>query len=123
MVVYGGGHVPGDHDRRVGYRIAILDPENPTGGRAEATLALDVMSGWHKHSLVRWKNLEVGKWVLEHPARIFAGVREYDPRAWYCYVAKPESWWIRPDVRAPFPRNLVYAVYLNSNLRWYEHRE
>ncbi len=36
--------------------------------------------------------------------------------------ATPTEWYIRENCKAPFPASMVYAVYMNANMRVYECR-
>jgi hypothetical protein len=40
----------------------------------------------------------------------------------WCYTARPEEWYIKEGIAVPFPKELVFAVYLNPYLRVYEGR-
>ena len=76
---------------------------------------------YYKYSPVRYWNLIAAKFVLEYPQRIFWGVREYNEGGW-CYTARPQEWFVKESIKAPFPKDTVFAVYLNPNLRVYECR-
>jgi hypothetical protein len=59
--------------------------------------------------------------VLENTKRIFSGVRRFNDGGW-CFTGRPEMWYIRENVRAPFQKEYVFAVYLNPALNVYEAR-
>jgi len=103
------------------YFLEVIDPNNPKGNKAKARLPHRLYMNYFKYHPVRYENLRATKYVLEHTARIFYGVRRFNEGGW-CYTGRPESWCIREGVTAPFPTNLVYAVYLNSRLAIYEAR-
>lgn len=97
------------------------DPRNPESGWIEAIIPRDLAERAYKVNLVQYYNLVTAKFVLENVERIFRGVREYNDGGW-CYTARPASWYIKEAVTAPFQDHLIYAVYLNPNLRVYEWR-
>ena len=103
------------------FACKTIDPTNPDGARIDAIFPGDLTLRYYKYSPVRYKNLMAAKFVLEHTERVFFGVREYNEGGW-CYTARPGQWHVREDVIAPFPRELVFAVYLNPNMRVYECR-
>ncbi len=101
--------------------VKTIDPTNPTGPRIDA-----VVPGWwarklYKTSPVRYLNLVAAKFVLENTERILHGVRKFTQGGW-CYTGRPESWYIKIDVKASFPGNKVFAVYLNPDMTVYECR-
>lgn len=59
--------------------------------------------------------------VFDNPNRIFYGLREERDGGW-CYIGKPQEWWIKEGVVVPFPDNLVFAVNLDDNLFVYGFR-
>lgn len=63
-------------------------------------------------------NLATVHEVLNNPNRIFAGLNRpvIDSSEWKCVVGKPKNWFMGTDgdITAPFPRNLVYLVFLND---------
>jgi len=101
------------------YIQPILDPEDPEGPRVQAVLPGRLISYYYKFHPVNYENLRAAKFVLEHPKRLFAGIRAFNEGGW-CFTGRPETWHIREDVTAPFPANLVFAVYLNSRCFVYE---
>ena len=48
-------------------------------------------------------------------------MREFNEGGW-CYTGRPTEWYIREGVVVSFPDNMVFAVYLNPNMRVYECR-
>lgn len=103
------------------YVCPSLDPENPDEAQADIVLPGEWTSKLYKTDPVGYENLRAAKYVLEHVERIFRGLRRYNRGGW-CYVARPESWYIREDVEAPFLPDHVFAVYMNPRLQVFEAR-
>jgi len=103
------------------FACKTIDPDNPDGPRIDAIFPGDLTLRYYKFSPVRYRNLIAAKFVLENPRRIFCGVREFNPAGW-CYVSRPVTWYTHEEVTAPFPEDLVFAVYPNPNMRAYECR-
>jgi len=103
------------------FSVKTVNPFDPEGDRVEVVIPGDLITRQYKYSSVDWHNLRAVKFVLENPLRIFKGVRDYETGG-YCYVGRPPEWHIREKVVVPFPKRLVYAVYVNPNMRLYEHR-
>ncbi len=103
------------------YFQPIVNPNDPKGPQIQAILPYSLILEYYKFYPVRYENLRAAKFVLEHPDRIFAGVRRYTEGGW-CFTGRPTSWYIRETVEVPFPDNLVFAVYLNSRFEIYECR-
>ena len=103
------------------YVCKTVDPNNPTGPPTDAIFPGDLTLRYYKYSPVRYWNLIAAKYVLQHTGRIFFGVREYNEGGW-CYTGRPAEWYLREDRTAPFPKDMVFAVYLNPNMRVYECR-
>ena len=103
------------------YFLNIIDPHDPKGPTIQAEIPHSVYSRLYKYYPVRYENLRAAKYVLENPKRIFSGVRQFNEGGW-CFTGKPRMWYIKEDVQAPFPNELVFAVYLNANFRLYEAR-
>lgn len=103
------------------YSCKTINPTDPKGEKIDAIFRGELTLKWYKYAPVRYENLRAAKWVLDHPQRIFFGVREYNEGGW-CYTARPPTWYIRQHEEVAFPDNLVFAVYLNPNLRVYECR-
>ena len=103
------------------FSCETIDPRNPTGPAIKAILPGYYTLRLFKYSPVDYENLRAAKHVLEHPERIFFGVREFNEGGW-CYTARPAEWYIKEAVVAPFPDKKVFAVYLNPNMRVYECR-
>lgn len=103
------------------YDFPIRDPNSPASGRAKAIFPADLTVKWYKYSPVRYQNLVAARDVLENTKRILGGVREFNAGGW-CFVGKPKNWYIREQEKVVFPQDLVFAVYLNPNLRVYECR-
>lgn len=103
------------------FHFTTIDPRDPTGPKIEVVLPGQLIDFYYKHYVTRFLNLEAAKCVLDDPKRIFFGVREYNEGGW-CYVGRPERWYIRPNVDATFPQHLVFAVYVNPRMHIYECR-
>ena len=103
------------------YACKTINPSDPDGPKIDAIFPGDLTTRYYKYSPVRYQNLKAAKFVLEHTDRIFFGVREFNEGGW-CYTARPAQWHIRENTTAPFPNDMVYAVYLNPNMRVYECR-
>lgn len=81
----------------------------------------DLTLRFYKYSPTRYKNLITAKAVLDNVKRIFWGVREFQ-QGGYCYAGRPATWYVKEDVEASFPSDLVYVVYLNPRMFIYEIR-
>jgi hypothetical protein len=103
------------------YLQPIINPTDPTGEKIHAVLPHPLILVYYKLYPVRYENLRAAKFVLENPERIFTGVRQFNEGGW-CFTGRPKLWYIREGVRAPFPDNLIFAVYLNSRFVVYECR-
>ncbi len=103
------------------FACKTIDPANPAGPKVDAIFPGDLTLRYFKYSPVRYLNLIAAKYVLENTQRIFFGVREFNEGGW-CYTGSPAEWYIREQVIAPFPGEMVFAVYLNPNMRVYECR-
>jgi hypothetical protein len=103
------------------FACKTIDPNDPNGPRIEVIFPGSLTLRYYKYAPVRYWNLIAAKHVLELPERIFWGVREYNEGGW-CYVGKPAEWYVRENVKAPFPGNKVFAVYINPLMRVYECR-
>ncbi len=103
------------------YLCKTRDPQNPDDGLVDAIFPADLTLRYYKFSPVRYLNLIAAKHVLENVERIFFGVREFNEGGW-CYTARPAQWHVRENACVPFPKSLVFAVYLNPRLRVYECR-
>lgn len=103
------------------FYIDIIDPDNPEGPKTQATIPHRLILQYYKYHPVRYENFRAAKFVLENPARIFAGVRQFNEGGW-CFTGRPKQWYVKADAIVPFPDELVFAVYLNSRLFVYEAR-
>ena len=103
------------------YACETIDPNNPTGPKTKAIFPGEYSLRLYKYSPVEYENLRAAKYVLEHPQRIFFGVREFNEGGW-CYTGRPIEWCVKEGEVRPFPQNIVFAVYLNPNMRVYECR-
>jgi hypothetical protein len=99
----------------------IRNPEQPEGSKIEATIPHHLILNFYKFYPVRYENFRATKIVLENPLRIFSGVRQLNEGG-FCFTGRPSKWYIKEDIVAPFPANLVFAVYLNPRYFVYECR-
>ena len=99
-----------------------IDPNNPTGPKVTVIFPGHYTLYLYKHAPVSFLNLQAAKYVLDNPERVFSGVRRLNEGEWWCYTGRPNEWHIREGVVATFPRDKVFAVYLNSRMRVYECR-
>lgn len=99
-----------------------LDPLDPgSGNTTEVRFPSDFVERLNKYRPVDFQNLRTVAKVFDAPNRIFYGLRELHEGGW-CYVGKPNEWWIREDVIVPFPPNMVFAIYLQQDLWVYTFR-
>lgn len=99
-----------------------LDPLDPcSGNKTEVRFPEDFLQRLNKYRPVDYYNLRTAAKVLDEPTRIFYGTREFREGGW-CYVGKPEQWWVRERTNCPFPKHLVFAVYLDDSLFVYAFR-
>jgi hypothetical protein len=99
-----------------------LDPLDPCSGtKTEVMIPMDYVDRLNKYRPIDWYNLRTAVKVFDAPTRIFYGLRQLTEGGW-CYVGKPDQWWVREEVIAPFPKTLVFAVYLKDDLTVYNHR-
>jgi len=99
-----------------------IDPNNPAGPKIGAIFPGDYALHLYKYYPVLYENIRAAQYVLEHTERIFFGVREFDEGGW-CYIGRPAEWYIAEGVVAPFPDNMIFAVYMNPTMRVYLCRE
>ena len=103
------------------YKCRTVNPDDPSGEALEVIIPAGVYLRAFKKDRVHYENLRAAKFVLDNVQRIFAGVREFNEGGW-CLTARPTEWQLREGVIAPFPRTLVYAVYINHRQVLYEWR-
>lgn len=103
------------------YCILVMNPEEPSGTKIEAIIPYQLYSEYYTFQPAQYENLRAAKHVLENPLRIFSGVRVFNEGGW-CFTGRPQSWYIREAVTAPFPETLIFAVYLNPRHYVYECR-
>lgn len=104
------------------YEILTINPKEPTGPKIPAILPVGLMERYYKYRFVDFENLRAAKHVLEKPKRIYPVLREFSEEERWCYIGRPESWYVAENVTAPFPRHLVFAVYLDSRMIVYQSR-
>ena len=100
--------------------IETLDPSKP-GARINALLPMELLHKYWKTKPVKVYNLKALRVVLDSPQRIYHGLRRFNQGGW-CYAARPEQYFIRPDIEVPLPPKFVFAVYLNPHYHIFEWR-
>lgn len=103
------------------YACKTIDPNNPAGRKIDAIFPGRYTLHLYKCSPVDYENLRAAKYVLENPKRIFFGVRMFNQGGW-CYTGRPHDWYIKQQAIVPFPKGMVFAVYLNPRMHVYECR-
>jgi len=103
------------------YACQAIDPNNPDGPRINIIFPAGYTLRLYKHSPVDFENLRAAKYVLDNTARIFFGVRQFNEGGW-CYTGRPQTWYIREAIEAPFPKDRVFAVYVNPRMQVFECR-
>lgn len=103
------------------YSYETRDPENPAEDVVTVVLPGQFTLKLYKHDPVGYENLRCAKFVLDNVERIFRGLRRYNRGGW-CYTGRPIRWHIRQGITAPFPDDLVFAVYINPRYRIFEIR-
>lgn len=101
--------------------IKTINPEDPTGPFRDIYFPIDLVMGWYKNDPIRFANTEVAKFVLENPCAIFRGIREHK-KGGYCYVGLPAEWCVAENVKATFPKDKVFCVYVNPAMFVYDFR-
>lgn len=103
--------------------VPARHPENPDDDDTtiDALIPKELVHGYWKTNPGKVYRLEAAKEVLEAPARIYQGVREFNEGGW-CYVGRPHQYAMKPDIWVPVPEHLVFAVYLNPHYHVYEWR-
>lgn len=95
------------------YEQETLDPTDPTGPKIKVIIPYPVFLRAYKYNSVKYENIRGVKEVLENPKRIFWGVREYSEGGW-CYVGRPTKLFLTENKVVDFPKNKVFAVYIND---------
>lgn len=103
------------------FKIKTRSPKDPARETVDVIIPGAYYERLYKYASVKYENLRAAKYVLENVDAIFSGVREFDDGGW-CYVGRPLEWVIRQEIKEPFPDDRIFAVYVNPNLRLYEHR-
>lgn len=99
-----------------------IDPLDPySGNKAKVKFHREFLEHLSKYKPIDFYNLKTAINVLDAPNRIFYGLRKLNEGGW-CYVGRPEQWWIRENVITPFPPNMVFAIYLADDLTVYSLR-
>ena len=99
------------------YTVDALDPSG-SGGSVEALIPKDLLENYFTTHPVTWYNVQVAKEVLEHPARVYHGVREHQAGGW-CYSGRPARFWKKVRATVPLPKDRVFAVYMNPHYHVY----
>lgn len=91
------------------------------GGSVEVRIPGPLVERYFKSLPIRFEQARCAKVVLDGFKRSFARPREFNEGGW-CLTARPLEWTIKERVIVPFPRDLVYAVYMNPRFIVYEWR-
>ncbi|MCX5674736.1 MAG: hypothetical protein NTX87_06985 [Planctomycetota bacterium] len=103
-----------------GILVDALNPHEQTGATWSVLLPIGLVRHWLKESEVDYQNLKhLVPEILRKPVAVFGGVRVYE-QGGYCYLGKPADWYIRPNCLVPFPKERIFAVYVNPMCRLYE---
>ena len=105
----------------VDYSCETIDPNNPAGPRIQVIFPAAYTLRLFKYNPVDFEKLRAAKYVLENTGRIFFGVRQFNEGGW-CYTGHPPEWTIKPQIVVPFPRDKLFAVYVNPRMHVYECR-
>ncbi len=98
------------------YTYTTIDPLDPySGSKAEVRFPGDLLDFYSKMRPVDFANILTAKKVLDDPKRIFYGTRVLSEGGW-CYIGKPDEWYIREGVVVPFSSDKVFAVYCRDDL-------
>lgn len=108
------------HNRAMGqgpnnYEQETLDPNNPAGPKIKVVIPHFIYLRSYMYDPVQHENVRAVKEVLENPKRIFWGIREHNEGGW-CYVGRPQTIYVMPTKVIDFPKDKVFAVYINSRL-------
>ena len=104
------------------YSHPTIDPLDPcSGNTTKVKFHRGFLDHLSKDKPVDFFNLKTATRVLDAPNRISYGLRQLNEGGW-CYVGKPNEWWLREAVIVPFPPNMVFAIYLSDDLIVYNFR-
>lgn len=100
--------------------LYALDPTN-LKNKVEVRVEFNTVEYWAKFRYeTRGLNLYTAQEVLLNPTKIYVGLkRPFDQDGW-CYIGKPAQWSFK-ECDVPFPKDRVYAVYLNSRRTLFDH--
>jgi hypothetical protein len=99
-----------------------IDPLDPySGNKTKVKFHRGFLECLGKNNAAGHKNLITAIKVLDAPNRIFYGTRELNDGGW-CYIGKPDDWYLRVEVITPFPPNMVFAIYMTDDLSVYNLR-
>ncbi len=100
-----------------------VDPRNPTGPHCTLYVSESSLLRDYKYRPLLAMNLITGAKVLQTPDVIFKGIRkEQEPGFGYCFTGRPSAWHVSGGATAPFPRDLVYCVFVSTGLVVYHWR-
>ena len=91
----------------------IRNPKDLDGPQVQAVLPGWLVLKTYKYQEARYHNFRVVMEVLKDPDHIYSGIRNHNDHFW-CFSRKPEHWYNKDGHRIPFPKELVYTVYLND---------
>ncbi len=103
------------------YLLQTIDPCNPSSEKVTIKFPVALIERWKQKEFVKFCNLTTAKKVFDNPKRIFYGTRA-ESQGWWCYVGKPNEWYVAEDVIATFPAQKVFAVLLNAEFEVYTYR-
>ena len=102
------------------FRLKTLHPRNPASKpKVDVVFPAHYTKRLYETRRIAYMNLVAAKYVLEHPARIFWGLRAYNEGGWGCYTGRPPEWCLEMigahEMRLePLHENIVFAVYVSS---------
>lgn len=103
------------------FECETIDPGNPSSDRITVKFPFSLIERWKHKEITQFYNVATAKKVLDEPKRIFYGTRALS-EGWWCYVGKPDIWYIRESVTSTFPSNKVFAVLLDADFEVYGFR-
>jgi hypothetical protein len=106
--------------QRDGYDVEALNPHGQTAATWTVLVPVSLVRHWLKESEVDFQNLKhLVPAILRAPVAVFEGVRDYEEGG-YCYLGKPTDWYVKPRCLVPFPKDRIFAVYVNPMRRLYD---
>ncbi len=110
---------------RPGYHEVVwgFDPEKLDGTLRKYYLSVRDLQRCYKHARLKALNIAAALHVLRDPIRINRGIRPKSRRKWgYCYVGRPDQWYVTDGVLAPLPPFLLYCAFVDNQDVLYEWR-